>query len=752
MINNGERIRLTARDISASMRVPGCDYVFAVIPAPGLVTFHSQQRRAFNLLWSLRETDIVQEGSSIAVVGAGLAGICAAAAAQMLGCDVTLFEAGLLPFHEQRGNFTRYIHPNILDWPRPGATNPHTSLPYLNWTADRCKDVIGEIEAQWETISNNIKLRKSEKVSEVSPRPRGARITVDRPFDQISYDCIIICVGFGKEKPLDGTTERASTYWENDALHQIHGERVLVSGTGDGGLVDFMRLMIADFDHGRVLETLATFPPLQELKDGILQAEDSARTSSAREAGATLMSAYGNLHLESAFPDNFRASIRSDARVTLNGTGDTPFVLSSSILNRVITYAMIRWGVVEYIPGRLLSLRRTENKLITEFDRKPSAVRREFDRVVIRHGPGGQFAKLFGPAVAEQLRERSIPTAGREELWPAGFFALPAPGPKYLQITHARAGRFLSAFEEVVRGRWGSQASIVTRSDGGHATYVVNLPEDEAAGDAPSEFARIPIVYVNQLRLRPDSRVSTTRYRPLVCGIGIQNYDLASRQATAFSGTLGCFVETSDGRPAFLSTLHVLAGDKVPHVGDLIVQAPGTTDPLSDGIARLHSFVPILDQTSNVKDGNVCDVGLAALLPGVEFVPAFPPEYQLPLPKPFAEISIDGETGAISSPEGGLVWVVGSASGPKRGYISDVGGVVSILFGDRQAMFVDCLMLASLDKSSRLTAPGDSGSLVIRDDGAILGMTFAGTPRRTLAFPLDRALNALNCRLIAFNR
>src|SRR6266404_9223859 len=98
MINSGERIRLTARDIAASMRVPGCDYVFAVIPASGLVTFHSQQRRAFNLLWSLKETDIIQEGSNIAVVGAGLAGICAAAAAQMLGCDVTLFEAGVLPF------------------------------------------------------------------------------------------------------------------------------------------------------------------------------------------------------------------------------------------------------------------------------------------------------------------------------------------------------------------------------------------------------------------------------------------------------------------------------------------------------------------------------------------------------------------------------------------------------------------------------------------------------------------------------
>jgi hypothetical protein len=744
----------TANEVAASMRMPGYDYIYAVIPGPGLVTFHSQQRRAFNLVWSLTETKVIQEGSTVGVVGAGLAGITAAAASGMLGCKVTLFESGLLPFHQQRGNFTRYVHPNILEWPRPCASNAHTSLPNLNWTADRCALVIQEIDAQWKTVPN-VEIKPLQEVTQVSARAHGARITVDRPFDQTEYDCVIVCVGFGKEKSFGGM--HAPTYWENDALHQVDfsdGQRVLVSGTGDGGLVELMRLMIADFDHGRILEALAAHPPLQALKEDILKAEDRARAGDSSEAGSTLMTAYKTMQIEKSFPNDLRSRIRSNARVTLNGTGDTPYQLSSSILNRVITYVLIKWGIVEYIPGRLLSLQQTESKAVVEFDRKPVLTRLEFDRVVVRHGPVGQLAKLFGSEAAEELRKptRRISAVRSVELWPPGSFGGTVLSNEYLQITYARAARFYLAFQEVVQTRWGTQASVKIGFDVGHATYLVNVPKTESMADAPSVFARIPVVYESpdEVRIRPDARTSTRRYRPLVCGIGIQNYDLVSREGTLFSGTLGCFVETSDGRPAFLSALHVLAGDKSPNIGDLIVQAPQSTNPSLDGIARLHSFIPLRlnghDKLSpDFSIANFCDVGLATLLPGVEFVPAFPPEYQLPLPKVVTDTSLEE---FLSADE---VWIIGSSSGPKRAHISAVAVVTWISYDNGKAMFRDCLELQSRD-GSPLNAPGDSGSLVIRDDGSIVGMTFAGNSKMTLAFRLPAVLDALACRLITFSR
>jgi hypothetical protein len=70
----------------------------------------------------------------------------------MVGCSVKLFETNQIPFHQQRGNHTRYIHPNIIDWPQSGSESRETRLPFLNWSADICTNVIDEIEDQWRAL------------------------------------------------------------------------------------------------------------------------------------------------------------------------------------------------------------------------------------------------------------------------------------------------------------------------------------------------------------------------------------------------------------------------------------------------------------------------------------------------------------------------------------------------------------------------------------------------------------------------
>jgi len=81
------------------------------------VTFHSQQRRAFNLIWALFDQKIIAKGSKICIVGGGLAGMTAAAAGKLKECEVTLYESEEQLMSMQRGNSTRFIHPTIYDWP-----------------------------------------------------------------------------------------------------------------------------------------------------------------------------------------------------------------------------------------------------------------------------------------------------------------------------------------------------------------------------------------------------------------------------------------------------------------------------------------------------------------------------------------------------------------------------------------------------------------------------------------------------------
>ena len=119
-----------ASDVLRWMEVPRHPNVFALGPFARQVTFASQQVRAFNLIWALFRQNRLAPGQRVAVVGAGLAGMTAAAAALAKECAVDLFEQASQPCPLQRGNDIRFIHPNILRWPDEGSEMARTAFPF----------------------------------------------------------------------------------------------------------------------------------------------------------------------------------------------------------------------------------------------------------------------------------------------------------------------------------------------------------------------------------------------------------------------------------------------------------------------------------------------------------------------------------------------------------------------------------------------------------------------------------------------
>jgi hypothetical protein len=101
------------------------------------VTLYSQQVRALNIVAALGAV----HGDSlapmdIAVVGAGAAGVAAAAALERLGAmRVTVYEEAAAPMHAQRASYTRFLHPRMFHWPEPGWDDVDAKLPIGNWTA-----------------------------------------------------------------------------------------------------------------------------------------------------------------------------------------------------------------------------------------------------------------------------------------------------------------------------------------------------------------------------------------------------------------------------------------------------------------------------------------------------------------------------------------------------------------------------------------------------------------------------------------
>jgi hypothetical protein len=88
------------------------------------VTLYSQQVRALNLIYALLEERVVPPEGCIAVIGAGAAGMTAAAAAAFKGCRVVLLEQQSDLLSLQSGNMTRWLHPHIYDWPSAFRVSP----------------------------------------------------------------------------------------------------------------------------------------------------------------------------------------------------------------------------------------------------------------------------------------------------------------------------------------------------------------------------------------------------------------------------------------------------------------------------------------------------------------------------------------------------------------------------------------------------------------------------------------------------
>lgn len=274
-------VKLDAKNMVAAHQLSDAPLVYLIGSFDKRVTVLAQQTRALNLAWALVENNVVPTKSKksfrIAVVGAGFAGLTFAAGLLRKGvaAKIDLFEQrdSLLPL--QQGSDTRWLHPHIYDWPTEGSEAAAAMLPVLNWTAARSSDVVVQVLGEWASIAKEKKdLRlfcntRHLQITQSSTSQKQARIewvgeerhpTDGRTLSEGSaqgeselYDAVILSVGFGLESG-------ESSYWRNETLGQPSLEEArrtyLLSGQGDGAMIDLMRIRISQFRQDRILDEL----------------------------------------------------------------------------------------------------------------------------------------------------------------------------------------------------------------------------------------------------------------------------------------------------------------------------------------------------------------------------------------------------------------------------------------------------------------------------------------------------------------
>ncbi|MDJ0600537.1 MAG: NAD(P)-binding protein [Crocosphaera sp.] len=265
----------------------GEEYLYALGMREERVTLYSQQVRALNLIYCLHKYKKFKEGNKIAIIGGGLSGITAAAAAAVLGIKVDLFEQRTSLCHLQSSCTTRWVDPYIYDWPEPGSDNPYARLPLLTWRSGIAASVIDKIiqkffknfvefnygrneskESSYITLYLGASAKLIHKDNKLHVFWDNAIISEDKNINQPdsrggnkSYGAIILATGFGVEQQVEnGNT---MSYWRNDTINQpepgVTSEKpttFLISGTGDGGLIDLLRVRLHNFNQNSIIDEL----------------------------------------------------------------------------------------------------------------------------------------------------------------------------------------------------------------------------------------------------------------------------------------------------------------------------------------------------------------------------------------------------------------------------------------------------------------------------------------------------------------
>lgn len=427
------------------------------------VTFLSQQVRALNLVDALCKTGRVSSRSKVAVVGAGVAGLTAAAGLAVRGVPVTLFEryAGrLMPLQRESGE--RWVHPHIYDWPVEQSLEKTAGLEILDWGSNKAQMVIEEIENNWKSLPQDVRDRiEVQDKREIRIDENGRLIWGDNLKED--FRAVILAVGFGVEEET-GT----SSYWTNDGIDSVETERKkgrwLVSGVGDGGLTDLMRLCILNFRHGDVLYKFA-----EHARDS---APEIARDLLDAEADSS--ADYFQKYQQAAEKFPQRLVDRREIKVFLNCDRERLFLPGSSILNRLIVACLLRWEAFKLVdaPGRIrVPVEWDGKRFEVIFEKEDKTIDRieYYDHVIVRHGPKSALKNVVQGKLWEACRKK-------KEIWD---LARRQQGIDWTRTPLWKKGEFTPGGGEIppLRIDWGEKVGcLVVVPDGGAglATGYVN--------------------------------------------------------------------------------------------------------------------------------------------------------------------------------------------------------------------------------------------------------------------------------------
>jgi hypothetical protein len=301
----------------------------------------------------------------------------------------------------------RFIHPHIYDWPAPGADAADAGLPFLNWSADYADKVVARLRTEFgewrDKFGDRLRCCLNTRITEVmhSSEPGKVRLVNDEGMVDRSFDLVLLGTGFGLEQAAFPGVP-APSYWGSDNLDGPFAskQRILVSGSGDGGLVDLARAAVRSdknenlFRHDQAIGLLMSDPHFLELADAMARIDDEVRQARWHDqTPVNLLERYRTIPVDATLLARLRELQRSDTEVFFNFK-DKAFNLNSALVNRLLVFLLLQAGVVKSRFGEITRVTPLpgQGAQVTFGGKSTEA----YDQIILRHGPpqGAFFAQF----------------------------------------------------------------------------------------------------------------------------------------------------------------------------------------------------------------------------------------------------------------------------------------------------------------------------------------------------------------------
>jgi len=239
--------------------------------------------------------DLIESGQpckEILVVGAGIAGVCAAVEAARKKVRVVCVDTNDRPFKLQHVTSHRHVGPYMYEWPASLSRQQH--FPPLEWPeldsvskyfdndfgwqasqpmashllAEKLEDWL--VHARQNSMINTLTILTSVDKDQVKNDIKtfiAARKPLPITFKQVSEwpvaplkditvtpDFILLAAGMGKEQCELVSGVEGTKFWEDDMLWKtdVASKRVGIFGGGDGAIQDFLRA-VSKYEHALAL-------------------------------------------------------------------------------------------------------------------------------------------------------------------------------------------------------------------------------------------------------------------------------------------------------------------------------------------------------------------------------------------------------------------------------------------------------------------------------------------------------------------